>query len=51
MLRGLTDDIIPVLFKISGLNSAGKNYFKLDDYNYSIYPEEKELLLRDGFKF
>ena len=33
------------------MNSAGYNYFELDSEDYSIFPYEKEILLRDGLKF
>lgn len=39
----------PVLFVISVLNYTGFKGFRLNDKRYSVYPEEQEVLLMEGF--
>jgi hypothetical protein len=51
MLKGLKKDEITVLFKITGFNADGYDYFKLDRREYSTFHYEKEVLLRTGLKF
>ena len=53
MLSGVKQDDVPVLYQINGLRKifAYCNYFRLDSKDYTIFPNEKEVLLRIGLKF
>jgi hypothetical protein len=48
MIKNLTNNQIPVLFEISNLPKDGTDYFKLDEEDFTLFKEEKEVLLRDG---
>ena len=48
MFRGLSKDVVPVLYKIHNLSKYGLEYFKLDNLDYSLFPNEQEVLLRTG---
>ena len=50
MFRGLSKDDVPVLYQINNLQEDGYDYFKLDS-NYSLFPHEEEVLLRNGLWF
>ena len=43
MFKGLSNDNIPVLFKINNLFENGFMYFKLDNEDYSLFPYEQEV--------
>ena len=49
MFRGLSKDVVPVLYQIHNLNEDGyfgaPAYFKLDSSDYSLFPQEQEVLL------
>jgi len=51
MLKGLKKEEVPVLYKITGLSENGMDYFKLNKKEYTLFPNEKEVLLRTGMKF
>ena len=48
MFRGLSKDVVPVLYQIHNLNDDGYEYFKLDNLDYSLFPNEQEVLLKTG---
>jgi len=48
MFRGLSKDVVPVLYQIHNLDEYGYDYFKLDNLDYSLFPNEQEVLLRTG---
>ena len=48
---GASNEKRPVLLKITIDNRVGFGLFKMDNKNYSLYPEEKEVLLRDGHQY
>ena len=37
-----------MLLKIEVLNETGKNYFSLDSKDFTLYPDEEEVLLVAG---
>ena len=54
MFRGLSKDVVPVLYQIHGLSEnwlGNLNYFKLDNLDYSLFPNEQEVLLLTGRYF
>ena len=51
MFRGLSKDVVPVLYQIHNLDEDGFNYFKLDNADYSLFPNEQEVLLYTGSEF
>ena len=51
MLNGITNERRPVLLEISIDNRVGFGLFKMDKENYSVFPNEKEVLLRDGHRY
>ena len=51
MFRGLSKDVVPVLYQIHNLDERGFSYFKLDNANYSLFPNEQEVLLWTGSSF
>jgi len=51
MFRGLSKDVVPVLYQIHYLNERGYEYFKLDNADYSLFPNEQEVLLDTGSYF
>ena len=51
MFRGLSKDVVPVLYQIHNLSEYGWNYFKLDSSDYSLFPNEQEVLLLTGLDF
>ena len=51
MFRGLSKDVVPVLYQIHNLREDGFYYFKLDNADYSLFPNEQEALLIPGHKF
>ena len=53
MLNGVKNEDVLVLYQINGLRKifAYCNYFRLDNKDYSTFPNEKEVLLRIGLKF
>ena len=51
MFKGLSKDDVPVLYKINNLREDGYAYFKLDSDKYSLFPDEKEVLLFAGSSF
>jgi hypothetical protein len=51
MFRGVTDDEYSVLYKISNLDENGFAYFKLDNQEYAMFPQEDEVLLVIGLPF
>ena len=51
MFRGLSKDVVPVLYQIHNLDKDGWNYFKLDNLDYSLFPKEQEVLLLTGSCF
>ena len=51
MFRGLSKDVVPVLYQIHNLNQLGWYYFKLDNLDYSLFPNEQEVLLVTGSSF
>ena len=51
MFRGLSKDVVPVLYQIHNLNISGYYYFKLDNLDYSLFPNEQEVLLFTGLYF
>ena len=50
MFRGLSKDVVPVLYQIHNLG-GGWHYFKLDNLDYSLFPNEQEVLLLTGSRF
>ena len=51
MFRGLSEDDVPVLYQIQNLSEDGYSYFKLDNLDYSLFPNEQEVLLYPGSFF
>ncbi len=51
MFKGLSKDVMPVLYQIHGLSEGGFYYFKLDNAGYSLFPYEQEVLLLTGLWF
>ena len=51
MFGKLTKDDVSVLFKISNLDENGFDYFKLDNKEYAMFPQEDEVLLVTGSPF
>ena len=51
MLKQLKKGDVPVLYEITGLRGNGMNYFKLNSKEYTIFPNEKEVLLSTGLYF
>ena len=51
MVRGLTQERKPVLLRIEIDNKVGFGLFKMDKSDYSLFPHEKEVLLRDGHRY
>ena len=51
MFRGLSKDVVPVLYQIHNLREDGLWYFKLDNLDYSLFPNEQEVLLFTGERF
>ena len=51
MFRGLSKDVVPVLYQIYNLSENGWDYFKLDNLDYSLFPNEQEVLLYTGSRF
>ena len=51
MFRGLSKDVVPVLYQIHNLSEIGHDYFKLDNLDYSLFPNEQEVLLDTGSGF
>ena len=51
MFRGLSKDQVSVLYEINNLSESGRNYFKLDNKEYSLFPYEQEVLLDTGLLF
>jgi len=51
MINGASNENYPVLLKITIDNRFGFGLFKMDNKNYSLYPEENEVLLRDGHRY
>ena len=51
MFRGLSKDVVPVLYQIHNLRQDGWRYFKLDNADYSLFPNEQEVLLTEGLWF
>ena len=51
MFRGLSKDVVPVLYQIHNLRENGFLYFKLDNLDYSLFPNEQEVLLWTGSSF
>ena len=51
MFRGLSKDVVPVLYQIHNLDELGWSYFKLDNLDYSLFPNEQEVLLCTGRYF
>ena len=51
MFRGLSKDVVPVLYQIHNLPEDGWYYFKLDNEDYSLFPYEQEVLLWTGVDF
>ena len=51
MFRGLSKDVVPVLYQIHNLDQDGFWYFKLDNADYSLFPNEQEVLLVTGSYF
>ncbi|MFN9898412.1 MAG: hypothetical protein ACK55Z_06365 [bacterium] len=47
----MSKDIVPVLYQIHNLSEDGMWYFKLDNADYSLFPNEQEVLLRTGSWF
>ena len=48
MFRGLSKDVVPVLYQIHNLDEDGYEYFKLDNLDYSLLSNEQEVLLYPG---
>ena len=44
------DDQTPFLFVFSILNYNGFKGFRVDDSRWSVYPQEQEYLLMEGFQ-
>ena len=51
MFRGLSKDDVPVLYQINNLYKDGWKYFNLDSEEYSLFPNEQEVLLFTGSAF
>ena len=51
MFRKLKKDEIPVMLQFTNLPEYGWNYFKLDNKEYTIFPNEQEVLLYTGLLF
>ncbi len=51
MFTKLCKDDVPVLYEIYNLDENGEKYFKLDNLDYSLFPNEQEVLLRTGSYF
>ena len=51
MRGGATQEKKPVLLKIEIDNKVGFGLFKLDKQDYSLFPSEREVLLRDGHRY
>ncbi|MFN9899750.1 MAG: hypothetical protein ACK55Z_13370 [bacterium] len=47
----MSKDDVPVLYQIHNLDEFGFDYFKLDNLDYSLFPNEQEVLLITGSKF
>ena len=48
LFRGLRKDFVPVLYQINNLSEKGYKHFYLDSEEYSLYSDEKEVLLATG---
>ena len=44
-------DLYPVVFEMPICNRYGQFFFKLDDYKYSSYFKDEELVLWDGLPY
>ena len=42
---------VPVIFRINLENETGKYFFFMDTDEYTMYPEEKEVLIQQGLPF
>ena len=51
MFNNIIEDQHPVLFQINGLPKNGENHFVLDKKEYSMYPNEKEVLFHEYLFF
>ncbi len=51
MFKGQNNEDFPVLYQINNLDKNGWNYFKLDNEDYSLFPQEQEVLLKTGSIF
>ena len=51
VFKGLSKDDVPVLYQINNLRKDGRCYFKLDSEEYSLFPNEQEVLLSNGSSF
>ena len=40
MFRGLSKEVVPVLYDITNLRKDGKGFFKVDSLDYSLFPNE-----------
>ncbi len=40
MFRGLSKEVVPVLYDITNLRKDGKGFFKLDSDAYTFFPNE-----------
>jgi hypothetical protein len=47
----LKPEEVPVLYEIKNLSKKGWHYFKLDSYDYSLFPYEQEVLIQTGSLF
>lgn len=47
----LEPNFVRVLLKIEMENKHGRYFFHLDSYDYTCYPDEKEILIQSGLKF
>ena len=51
MFKGLRKDYVPVLIIIHNLDENGFYYFNLDNSEYSLIPNEQEVLFPAGSIF
>ncbi len=48
MFSKLSKDDVPILYQIHNLREDGFCYLKLDNSDYSLFPNEQEVLLTIG---
>ena len=53
MFNKIKKEDVPVLYQIIGLKKGNytNTFFNLDTHDYTLFPEEKEILLKNGQQF